>query len=125
MPTPYPEEFRRDVIAVARQGDRSRAQVARSFGISESCLARWLRIADREDGIDEAPPPTGGAGGGNFLCAIKYAYSNRIVGYSMAEKMTSRLAVDELTNALAPRRPTAATTVVHSDRGSQTGLNRL
>jgi DNA-binding transcriptional LysR family regulator len=26
------------------------AQVARSFGISESCLNRWLRIADREDG---------------------------------------------------------------------------
>ena len=50
MPTPYPKEFRADVVAVARQGDKSRAQVARSFGISESCLARWLRIADREDG---------------------------------------------------------------------------
>ncbi len=49
MPTPYPKEFRRDVIAVARQGDQSVAQVARSFGISESCLARWLRIAERED----------------------------------------------------------------------------
>jgi transposase len=49
MPTPYPPEFRRDVIAVARQGDQSREQVARSFGISASCLARWLRIADRED----------------------------------------------------------------------------
>jgi transposase len=62
MPTPYPEEFRRDVIAVAREGGRSRAQVARSFGISESCLARWLRIADREDGIDEAPPSAAAAG---------------------------------------------------------------
>ena len=62
MPTPYPKEFRRDVVAVARQGEQSRAQVARSFGISESCLARWLRIADREDGrlTDEAgPAPTG------------------------------------------------------------------
>ena len=49
MPTPYPKEFRRDVIAVARQGGQSIAQVARSFGISESCLARWLQIADRED----------------------------------------------------------------------------
>ncbi|HEU5271105.1 MAG TPA: IS3 family transposase, partial [Jatrophihabitans sp.] len=54
MPTPYPKEFRRDVVAVARQGDQSRAQVARAFGISESCLARWLRIADREDGNDPA-----------------------------------------------------------------------
>ena len=49
MPVAYPPEFRRDVIAVARRGEQSRAQVARSFGISESCLARWLAIADRED----------------------------------------------------------------------------
>jgi transposase-like protein len=51
MPKAFPLEFRRDVIAVARQGDQSIAQVARSFGVSESCLARWLKIADREDGI--------------------------------------------------------------------------
>jgi transposase len=51
VPTPYPKEFRRDVIAVARQGDQSVAQVARSFGVSESCLSRWLRTADREDGL--------------------------------------------------------------------------
>ena len=51
MPKPFPTEFRRDVIAVARQGEQSIAQVARSFGISESCLSRWLKIADREDGV--------------------------------------------------------------------------
>ena len=61
MPTPYPKEFRDDVVAVARQGDKSRAQVARSFGISESCLARWLRIADRDDGPTAAPAEPGGA----------------------------------------------------------------
>jgi transposase len=59
VPTPYPMEFRRDVVAVARQGDQSRAQVARAFGISESCLARWLRIADREDGNAPASPQSG------------------------------------------------------------------
>jgi transposase len=48
---PYPEEFRRDVIAAARQGDQPVARVARSYGVSESCLARWLRIADREDSL--------------------------------------------------------------------------
>ena len=31
MPTPYPKEFRRDVIAVARKGDQSIAQVAREL----------------------------------------------------------------------------------------------
>ena len=46
----YPDEFRRDVVAVARQGGQTRAKIASSFGISESCLGRWLRIADREDG---------------------------------------------------------------------------
>ena len=51
MPKPFPKEFRADVIAVARKGDQSLAQVARSFGVSDSCLARWLRIADREDGL--------------------------------------------------------------------------
>ena len=56
MPTLYPPEFRGDVIAVARRGDQSRAQVARNFGISESCLARWLAIADRDEG--RASPST-------------------------------------------------------------------
>jgi transposase len=62
VPTAYPKEFRRDVVAVARQGDRSRAQVARSFGISESCLARWLRIADGEDGAPPASTEPSGSG---------------------------------------------------------------
>jgi transposase len=49
-----PKEFRRDVAAAARQGDQSRTQVARAFGISDSCLARWLRIAERDEGTDVA-----------------------------------------------------------------------
>ncbi len=40
MPKPFPAEFRRDVIAVARKSETSVAQVARDFGISESCLQR-------------------------------------------------------------------------------------
>jgi putative transposase len=52
-----------------------------------------------------------------YLCAVKDACTNRIVGYSMAGRMTSQLAVDALANAVALRRPTD--TVVHSDRGSQ------
>ena len=65
MPKPFPKEFRADVIAVARQGNQSIAQVARSFGVSESCLARWLKIADREDGLvgGASSPTTAGAGG--------------------------------------------------------------
>ena len=64
MPKPFPLEFRRDVIAVARQGEQSIAQVAKSFGVSESCLSRWLKIADREDGLTgRSSPPATGSGG--------------------------------------------------------------
>ena len=38
------------------------AQVGRSFGISESCLARWLRIADRDDGLAGKPAAPDAAG---------------------------------------------------------------
>jgi len=58
---PYPAEFRRDVIAVARKGEASIAQIARDFGISETCLTRWLKVADREDGLTG---PAGDRGGG-------------------------------------------------------------
>lgn len=52
-----------------------------------------------------------------YLCAIKDCFSNRIVGYSIDERMTATLAVAALRNAVAMRSP--AGTVVHSDRGSQ------
>ena len=52
-----------------------------------------------------------------YLCAVKDACSNRIVGYSMADRMTASLAVSALHNAVALRGPTG--TIVHSDRGSQ------
>jgi len=52
-----------------------------------------------------------------YLCAIKDACSNRIVGYSMDARMTSDLAINALRNALDRRG--AVDTIVHSDRGSQ------
>ncbi len=51
MPNPHPSEFRDDVVAVARKGQAPIAQVAKDFGISESCLRNWLRRADVEDGV--------------------------------------------------------------------------
>ncbi len=77
MPKPFPKEFRRDVIAVARQGDQSIAQVARSFGVSESCLARWLKIADREDGLSGGASSPGAAGAGDDLEAENREFRRR------------------------------------------------
>ncbi|TFB69218.1 transposase [Cryobacterium sp. Hz9] len=34
MPKPYPPEFRRDVVAVARKYDAPLNQIAKDFGIS-------------------------------------------------------------------------------------------
>src|SRR3984885_2887761 len=51
MPKAFPLEFRRDVVAVARKGEAPLAQIAKDFGISESCLHRWLKLADVDDGI--------------------------------------------------------------------------
>ncbi len=50
MPKPYPREFRDDVVAVARQGDAPLNQIAKDFGISESCLTNWMKQADVQDG---------------------------------------------------------------------------
>jgi transposase len=50
MPKPYPREFREDVVAVARKGQATLTQIAKDFGISESCLSNWLRAANVEDG---------------------------------------------------------------------------
>jgi putative transposase len=57
-----------------------------------------------------------------YLCAIKDAFSNRVVGYSIDSRMKSRLAVAALNNAVTRRDAEGAAVagcIVHSDRGSQ------
>lgn len=54
MPKAFPIEFRNDVVAVARKGEASIAQVAKDFGVSESCLQRWLKLADTKEGLRPA-----------------------------------------------------------------------
>ncbi|MFD7612378.1 IS3 family transposase [Streptomyces sp. NPDC059828] len=53
-----------------------------------------------------------------YLCAIKDAFSNRIVGHSIDERMKSRLAVTALDNAVT-RRENVDGCILHTDRGSQ------
>ena len=52
MPKPYPREFRDDVVRVARnrESGESLGRIAADFGVSESCLAGWIKAADIEDG---------------------------------------------------------------------------
>ena len=55
---------------------------------------------------------------------MKDLYSNRIVGYSISDRMTAKLAVDALGNAVA-RRGDVAGCIVHADRGSQFRSRRM
>ncbi len=53
MPKPYPQEFREDVIRVARSrepGVRIK-DIAADFGVTASCLTNWLSRADRDEGL--------------------------------------------------------------------------
>lgn len=76
--------------------------------------------ADRANQLwltDITEHPTGE--GRLYLCAIKDVYSNRIVGYSISNRMKSGLAVNALASAVARRGGDVAGCIVHSDRGSQ------
>jgi len=53
MPAAHPEEFRRRAVELARLRENSIAQIAKDIGISESCLRRWMDLADVEEGHKE------------------------------------------------------------------------
>lgn len=52
MPRPYPREFRDDVVAIARRREVPFAQIAKDFGISESCVQNWVRKVEIDDGVE-------------------------------------------------------------------------
>nr|WP_181013054.1 DDE-type integrase/transposase/recombinase [Mycobacterium marinum] len=68
-----------------------------------------------------------------YICAVKDVWSNRIVGYSIAERMTSQLAVDALESAVAAAAapspvarstPTGAVNFVPANSNSRYGATR-
>ncbi|WP_260857965.1 IS3 family transposase [Kocuria rhizophila] len=52
MPAAYPQEFREDVVRVARSREAgvTLAQIAKDFGVHEMTLHKWIRQADIDDG---------------------------------------------------------------------------
>ena len=50
---PYPEEFRREAVALIRSGQRSLAEASKSLGVSQQTLRNWLKQADVEAGVAE------------------------------------------------------------------------
>lgn len=55
MPKPYPEEFRNDVVAIARRREPGVTieQIAADFGIHPMTLTKWLRH-DRVEAGEQA-----------------------------------------------------------------------
>jgi len=46
MPMKYTDEFKRDVVALARQGNATQRQIGKDFGVSKSALAAWIQKAE-------------------------------------------------------------------------------
>ncbi len=114
------------------------AQLMKDHGIRAKAPRRSVRTTDSRHGLpvadnvlgrDFEPPgpnvawsadityvPT--ADGWLYLAVVEDLFSRMIVGWSMGETMTSRLAVDALDMALRRRLPGAGL-LAHSDRGSQ------
>ena len=53
MPRKFPEEFKRDVVRVARRGDRPLTEIAVDFDVSVKTLYRWVAQADIDDGVKD------------------------------------------------------------------------
>jgi transposase-like protein len=75
MPKPFPAEFRREVVAVARKHEAPISQIAKDFGISEATLHNWLKKADIED--DARPRVTEKKAPGSGMPGNGSGYSSR------------------------------------------------
>jgi len=53
VPAPHPAEFRRRAVELARLGEKPVAELAKSLGISESCLRGWMKQAQVDNGQKE------------------------------------------------------------------------
>ncbi len=47
---PYPEEFRREAVALVRSDERTVPEIAKSLQISDQTLRNWVRQADVDVG---------------------------------------------------------------------------
>jgi transposase len=95
MPKAFPKEFRQDVIRVYRTSDASMAQVAKDFGISSSCLKRWLSIDERS-----SSRVSGGSGPGGESDALREA--NKRIKLLEQENEVLRRAAAYLSQAHLP-----------------------
>lgn len=51
MPAAHPSEFRARAVELARLREQPIAKIAKDLGVSESCLRRWMDLADVDGGV--------------------------------------------------------------------------
>jgi transposase len=72
----FTPEFKADIVAACRRGDRSLGQVARDFDLTETAVRAWMKQAE----IDEAAAgaAAGGVGGSGPLTSDERAELARL-----------------------------------------------
>lgn len=49
----YPKEFQRRVVQLYRAGGHSITELSRDFGPSQWAISRWIKQADRDEGVGD------------------------------------------------------------------------
>jgi putative transposase len=109
---------RHGIAAKTRRKSRCTTDSNHDRPVAGNVLGRRFEpgSADRAWAADITYVPT--REGWLYLAAVEDLHARRVVGWSMAERIDSRLVVDALEMAIARRSPEAGL-VAHSDRGSQ------
>jgi transposase len=50
MPRPHPPEFRQRAVQLVQLREQPIGKIAADLGVSESCLRRWVRLAEGRSG---------------------------------------------------------------------------
>jgi transposase len=50
MPRPHPPEFRQRAVELVQLREQPLAKIAADLGVSQSCLRRWVRLAEGSSG---------------------------------------------------------------------------
>jgi transposase len=48
--SPYPPEFRAQIVELARSGQRTLSSIAQEFGVTDTSIRNWVRQADLDQG---------------------------------------------------------------------------